>query len=74
MTNAKLKEMDPLTGLHSFMLAVEPNYEKMWAQKQKRINYDNVRENSNKPLMMTRWTNMHMSFGMDSIASLKEIS
>ena len=26
-------------------LKFEPNYNEMWAQKQKRINYDNVREN-----------------------------
>ena len=29
-------------------LKFEPNYEKMWAQKQKRINYDNIRENSKR--------------------------
>ena len=29
-------------------LKFEPNYEKMWAQKQKRIQYDNIRENSKR--------------------------
>ena len=29
-------------------LKFEPNYHQMWAQKQKRINYDNVRENSKR--------------------------
>jgi hypothetical protein len=29
-------------------LKFEPNYEEMWAKKQKRINYDNIRENSKR--------------------------
>ena len=29
-------------------LKFEPNYEQMWAKKQKRIKYDNIRENSKR--------------------------
>ena len=55
-------------------LKFEPNYEKMWAQKQNVLITIISERTLSEPLMITRLTNTHTSYRMDSIASLKETS